>query len=230
MAYAFFDSPPRLLIVAGHFGAGKTNVSLNLAHQLQAAGREVTLVDLDIVNPYFRAAYAADELTAAGIRVINPPFANTNVDIPVLGSEIQRVFPLLETNPNATVIFDVGGDNGSVALGRYRENIERTGYTMLCVENAYRPLTDTADAMVENLGEIEAYAHLRCSAIVNNSNLAAETTPDDIAAALPIMTEFAAKVGLPIMCTTVCEPLAASALEGLTSPLWQIKNYTRQLF
>lgn len=230
VAYAFFDAPPRLLIVVGHYGAGKTNVALNLACQLQAAGREVTLIDLDIVNPYFRAADAADMLTSVGIQVINPPFANSNVDIPVLGAEIQRVFPLLETNPRATVIFDVGGDNGSVALGRYRADIERIGYTMLCVENAYRPLTDTAEAMCENLREIEAYARLRCTAIVNNSNLAGQTTTEDIAAAFPIMEEFSRIAALPLVCTTVCEPISAEAVSCLPTPLWQIRNYTRQLF
>lgn len=224
--------PPRLLIVAGHFGAGKTNVALNLAYQLHAAGRAVTLVDLDIVNPYFRAADAEGALREAGIDYINPPFANTNVDIPILGAEIHRVFPLVERSPDVTVIFDVGGDNGAVALGRYAAEFSRLGYTMLCVENAYRPLTGTAAAMLDNLREIETYSRLRCAGIVNNSNLADETTEDDIVSALPAMMEFAALAGLPLCCTTVCAPLdaAAPALSSLDTPLWPIQNHTRRIF
>ena len=46
----------RIVVVTGHYGSGKTNLSVNLAMSLRAAGEEVTLVDLDIVNPYFRSA------------------------------------------------------------------------------------------------------------------------------------------------------------------------------
>ena len=54
--------PERLLnalepvtVVVGHYGAGKTNFSVNLAIDLADAGSRVTLIDLDVVNPYFRA-------------------------------------------------------------------------------------------------------------------------------------------------------------------------------
>ncbi|MBR7183986.1 MAG: hypothetical protein IKD37_00110 [Clostridia bacterium] len=150
----------------------------------------------------------------------------------MLGAEIQRVFPLVERDENATVIFDVGGDNGAVALGRYHAEFVRLGCTMLCVENAYRPLTDSAEAMLENLREVEMYARLRCDAIVNNSNLGTETTPQDIADALPMMEEFSRIAGIPIACTTVCDPLSAGdpLLSALDTPLWQIRNRTRQIF
>ena len=227
-----FSSPPRLLIVAGHFGAGKTNVSLNFAHALHDAGRTVTLIDLDIVNPYFRAADAEAELREAGIAFINPPYANSNVDIPVLGAEIQRVFPLVERDSNATVIFDVGGDNGAVALGRYHAEFTRLGYTMLCVENAYRPLTDSPEAMLENLREVEMYSRLDCNAIINNSNLGSETTPADLADALPMMQAFARLAELPLACTTVCAPIAPTdpALADLDTPLWPIRDRIRRMF
>lgn len=229
---SYFPNPPRLLVVAGHFGAGKTNVALNLAHMLKDEGRQVTLIDLDIVNPYFRAADAEDSLCAAKIQYINPPFANTNVDIPVLGADIQRVFPMLEQNPNASVIFDVGGDNGAVALGRYHAELTRLGAYVLCVENAYRPLTDSAEAMLENLREIEAYSRLRCDAIVNNSNLGEESTAEDLLEAMPTMEAFSALAGLPILFTTVCAPLREADLPhgNIKSPVLEIQNFTRKLF
>ena len=43
------------VVLAGNYGSGKTELSLNLA--LKAAKTASTvLVDMDIVNPYFRAA------------------------------------------------------------------------------------------------------------------------------------------------------------------------------
>jgi Mrp family chromosome partitioning ATPase len=45
-----------LTVVTGHFGSGKTNFAVNLARFAAKEGRKVTIIDLDIVNPYFRAA------------------------------------------------------------------------------------------------------------------------------------------------------------------------------
>ena len=53
---------PRYIVLTGNYGSGKTELSLNLASQLAAGGKSVTLVDLDIVNPYFRSAEKASDL------------------------------------------------------------------------------------------------------------------------------------------------------------------------
>ena len=42
----------RFTIICGHYGCGKTNLSLNLAIDAARRGENVTLVDMDIVNPY----------------------------------------------------------------------------------------------------------------------------------------------------------------------------------
>lgn len=41
----------RVSILTGHYGTGKTEVSVNLALALAAEGEQVMLADLDIVNP-----------------------------------------------------------------------------------------------------------------------------------------------------------------------------------
>lgn len=46
----------KINIITGHYGSGKTNVSVNMALDLAEKGEKVTVVDLDIVNPYFRTA------------------------------------------------------------------------------------------------------------------------------------------------------------------------------
>ena len=48
-------SEKRVTLFAGHYGSGKTNIAVNYAKLLAAKGLAVTLADLDIVNPYFRA-------------------------------------------------------------------------------------------------------------------------------------------------------------------------------
>ena len=42
---------PKITVITGHYGCGKTNVAVNIALKLAAEGKKVTVVDLDIVNP-----------------------------------------------------------------------------------------------------------------------------------------------------------------------------------
>ncbi len=168
-----------LVIVSGHFGSGKTNIAVALALEFKRVGKKVTLIDLDIVNPYFRAADAEELLRSNGINCINPEFANTNVDVPSIGSEIQSVF-VSSADPDTIAIFDVGGDNGAAALGRYKRDFDRIGYDMLCVVSKYRPLSETPELALESVKEIEYCSRLKCTHIVNNSNIGAETNLCDI--------------------------------------------------
>ena len=70
-------------------------------------------------------------------------------------------------------VLDVGGDDrGALALGRYASLINaRDDWEMLMVINKYRPLSGDAPSIIEIREEIEKAAHVRFSAIVNNSNL-----------------------------------------------------------
>ena len=73
----------KYLVLTGNYGSGKTELALNLALQLSRVYR-TTLVDLDIVNPYFRSGEKAEEMEKAGVRMLMPTFAMTTVDIPAL--------------------------------------------------------------------------------------------------------------------------------------------------
>ena len=50
------ETKRKIYLITGHYGSGKTNFAVNLALSERKLGRTVTLVDLDIVNPYFRSA------------------------------------------------------------------------------------------------------------------------------------------------------------------------------
>ena len=166
----------RFLVLVGNYGSGKTELALNLA--LTAAGeKSTTLVDLDIVNPYFRSGEKAQELREAGVRVLMPSFALSTVDIPALPAEIQSVF----ITPSDRVIFDVGGDDtGAAALGRYAPSFRqfRGDTTVALVVNALRPLTQTAEDAAELGRRIEQRGRMRIDMVINNTNLADCTTPE----------------------------------------------------
>ena len=46
--------PKRITVFTGHFGSGKTELAVNYALWLKKQGKEVTVIDFDLVNPYFR--------------------------------------------------------------------------------------------------------------------------------------------------------------------------------
>ena len=175
----------RLTLCAGHYGSGKTNIAVNYALQLASEGKPVAIADLDIVNPYFRTKDSAAALAAAGITLISPQFANSNVDLPALPAEDYR---LVEDRAPCAVL-DIGGDDrGAYALGRYVPYIlAENDYRMVFVANPYRPLTRTPELALEVMREIEAACGLRFTDLVNNANLAAETTPEAVLGAIPYM-------------------------------------------
>lgn len=191
------------IIVCGHYGSGKTNVSVGLATAISELGVHGALIDLDIVNPYFRAADAAELMDKAGIDLIVPQFANTNVDIPSLGGEVSSVFAKQVSDSSYYAVFDIGGDNGAFALGRYRNQFNASGYSMVYVINMYRPLTDDADSAAEDMREIEGYSKLSACGVINNSNLGRETTLETVEASLDYAAKTAELLDLPLLCTTV---------------------------
>ncbi len=217
------------ILLAGHYGSGKTNIAMNLAVLLRRAGRRVTVIDLDIINPYFRLADGSGLLEEYGIGHVAPMYANTNVDIPALP---PRIAGLLDTF-DGTLIIDVGGDDtGAAALGGYAEAIERRGYEMLLAVNKFRPFTETGRDAAAVAAEIEAVSRLRFTGIAANPNLGRETARETILDALPFTDALAEQMGLPVVLTAVREDLVSLVggeikgpvlpLHILTKPGWEI--------
>ena len=210
-----------ITIICGHYGAGKTNVAVNLAKAAKRAGRQVCIADLDVVNPYFRAADNADELMAMGVRCIIPQFANTNVDIPSIPADFMAVF-----DSEAYSVIDVGGDDGAIALSVYKDRFEAKGYDMLYVYNACRPLTSTVEEAVQSLRDIEAMSRLRFTGIVNNSNLGPETKGDTVEKGVAICKELAALTGVAFLGSTALNTVSDLKTENVML----MDNATKQLF
>ena len=188
----------KLTIVTGHYGSGKTNISVNLALHAAKTGKKCTVIDLDIVNPYFRTADFEELFKENGITLKTPQYANTNLDIPALGISVQGIL-----DESDYVIIDVGGDDeGAKALGRYKAVISQCAdREMLYVINKCRYLTKEPDEALELMREIEAASGLSCTGIVNNTNLGAETDADIINGSLGYADEVAEAAGLPLAMT-----------------------------
>lgn len=202
----------RLTLFAGHYGSGKTNIAVNYALHLAREGRKVCIADLDIVNPYFRTKDSERELGEAGVRLVSPQYANSNVDLPALPAESYS----LVQDKSVYGIMDIGGDDrGAYALGRFVGAIKaENDYRMVFVVNCYRPLTTTVEDAVEIMREIEAACGLEFTEIVNNSNLGEETTRETVLDSLDFVTRLSEVTGLPVWMHTV-ERSVATELSGL---------------
>lgn len=193
----------KIIVVTGHYGSGKTNLSVNLAVKAAQEGRSVAIVDLDIVNPYFRTTDFRDLFAVKGIKLIAPDFANTNLDIPSIQFDVEQL-----AASEDCLIIDVGGDDaGAIALGRYAESLEKYGdeLEMFYVINQRRYLTHTPDEVIKLMYEIEAASRMKHTAIVNNTNLGKETTSEIIEASRPFAEETAERTGIPVKYTVYPE-------------------------
>ena len=210
----------RLTLFAGHYGSGKTNIAVNYALLLAKEGKKVCIGDLDIVNPYFRTADSKKVLEEAGVTLISPQFANSNVDLPALPAEAYR----LVEDKGIYGIMDIGGDDrGAYALGRYVPAIKAEGnYRMVFVANCYRPLTRTPEEALEVMKEIETACGLAFTDIVNNANLGPETTPETVLSAMDYMEKLSEISGLPIFAHTA-ETAVAEQLTGKLSPVISLR-------
>ncbi len=186
-------------IITGHYGSGKTNFAANLAVKAAKSGEKVTVVDLDIVNPYFRSADFGKLFEQNGISLAAPIYANTNLDIPALSFNIEEFL-----SADGKVIIDVGGDDsGASALARYKQFLSAYSDDIegIYVINMYRYLTGTAEDALEFMREIEAASGMVVSSFVNNSNLGEETTAEVIEKSSAYADEFCSLSGLPLRFT-----------------------------
>lgn len=211
----------RFNLICGHYGCGKTNLSLNLAIQAAEEGKKVTLVDLDLVNPYFRSSDYAKLLKNENIRIIAPVYANSNVDIPSLPPEINGIF-----TSDDTVILDVGGDDvGATVLGRFYSRISEIDYDLFYVINHYRNLTAEPSEAVEILREIEAVSRLKATGIVNNSHLKADTTPETVMNSMDFAHSVCELTGLPLKAVTAKKEFADTI--GIKEPVLPVEIYVK---
>ena len=210
----------RLTLFAGHYGSGKTNIAVNYALMLAQQGKRVCIGDLDIVNPYFRTKDSAEKLKAAGVELISPQFANSNVDLPALPAEAYR----LVQDKECYAVADIGGDDrGAYALGRYVPSIvEEQNYQMVFVANFCRPLTRTAEEALEVMREIEAACGLQFTHIVNNTNLGTETTAQTVVDSLDEAEKLSTLSRLPILFNSA-EAIVAKELNSKINSVFPLQ-------
>lgn len=212
----------RIIAITGHYGSGKTNLAVNLAVDYAKAGERVTVIDLDIVNPYFRTADLSGLFDSYVIKLIAPQFANTNLDIPSLGFDMAAA-----VNGCERLVIDVGGDDsGAVALGQYSTVLNNLGCSLYYVVNRYRYLTRTPEEAVELLRDIEQVSRIKAKGIINCSNLGLQTSADDVTVTADYAVQCGNAAGIPVALTAAERSLGvegAYPVDVYIRPFWEEK-------
>ena len=187
----------KITIISGHYGTGKTEFAVNLAIAMARDGRKVSLVDLDIVNPYFRSIERKAQLEREGV-VVHVTSQGGKADIPALPAAIMSVF----IDPELQTVIDLGGDPGGArVLGYYKPQIDQTPHDFWFLINRNRPENATAEKAIAYLRQTEVASRQKITGIINSTHLGRETSTEDILRGDALAAEIADILGLPLIYT-----------------------------
>jgi hypothetical protein len=211
----------RITFVAGHYGSGKSEFSVNLAIQKKVS----MLIDLDIVNPYFRSRELETLLNENNVKMISSPLEKAlGSDLPYISSQVFQPF----LDPSQSAILDLGGDGVGARLMRQFFDYIRIEETdlLLCI-NVFREETESAEKIIAMIRQIENSSGLKITGLINNSNFIRETTIQDVLKGQSIIRKVAQSQNLPIVYTGIYDKLSQSG-EKLEGELILLKLYLRK--
>lgn len=192
----------RLTIIIGAYGSGKSEIAVNmsLAQRKAMPDKKLLIADLDIVNPFYRSSDCGAVLEEAGIRLITPLYAGSNVDAPVLTPEMYVIFD----DESYQGIFDIGGeDMGAIVLGSIKKRIENTDTAIYMAVNTLRPFTSDPEQIAIMTNELTAASGFKIDGYLNNTNLLEETTADILAEGENKILEASKITGIPLIANCV---------------------------
>jgi hypothetical protein len=217
---AFETLTAPVTVLVGHFGAGKSEIAVNLAFGWRDRGDTVAVVDLDVVKPYFRSRLLRDEMQARGIALVVPEDDRFYADLPIVVPEVRGAVGRAMAG-RGRAILDVGGaDVGARVLGSIPGLDDPALTDVIFVVNGNRPFAESPDAVVAMLREVERVSKLRVTGLAANTHLINETTAGTVAAGLDLAQAVSRGTGLPVrfwamLARMVEDPAAVSPLPWL---------------
>lgn len=206
----------RLTIIIGAYGSGKSEIAVNmsLAQRKALPDKKLLIADLDIVNPFYRSSDCGAVLEEAGVRLITPLYAGSNVDAPVLTPEMYVIFD----DESYQGIFDIGGeDMGAIVLGSIKKRIENTDTAIYMAVNTLRPFTSDPEQIAIMTNELTSAAGFKIDGYLNNTNLLEETTAEMLEEGEKKILEASKLTGIPLIANCV--------MEGVDIPEGKLKDH-----
>lgn len=211
----------------GEYASGKSEVALNRSlYLLESGHKKVTLVDLDLVEPFYTLRPIKNELERKGLDVV----AWETKETMGLGEAGNIIKPEMRwaLRKEGDVILDVGyGVEGAKKLNLVeaaRGGVELKIYVVI---NIARPLTGSVKDIVgyvKTLGKVHG--------LINNSHLGDDTDICIIQEGAKIVTEAAEELNLPVIWTTVEKSIAVDMglKDDMGNPVLPIERHMNRTF
>lgn len=192
----------KVVILIGNYGSGKTEIALNMAVRAAGEGKRTQVIDLDRINDYFRMSDHVKLLDEKNINLVSPTFVGaglTQTNMPAaVGSAFAQDWDL--------VVFDVGGDPaGALSLARYHMDfaaLEPGQLEVWDIINVRRPMSETPEKILKLKADMEGFARQTVTGFINNSNLQAWASAQDLRDGYPIVKAASEQSGIPVVATT----------------------------
>ena len=188
-------SPRIVEAYVGEYASGKSEVAVNRALDLAGDGRKVTLVDLDIVEPFYTLRPIKKELEQKGIAVLAWETKDT-VGLGETGN-ILRAENRWALRRDGDIILDIGyGAEGAKTLNLLEDAVTDPDLRVYAVINIARPMTGTVPEIVDYVRELG-----RVDGLVNNSHLGDDTDVEIVREGAFLVATAARELGITVVAT-----------------------------
>lgn len=209
----------------GEYASGKSENAINRALSLLGGEQPVTLVDLDLVEPFYTLRPLKVKLEAMGLQVV----AWQTRDVLGFGEAGSILMPQMRwaLQREGHVILDVGyGVSGSQVFNLL-EGYGEAALNVFAVVNASRPMTATVTDIVHYLQGFE-----QLDGLVNNTHLGDETDLETIRHGVDVVSDAAHALGVPVVATSVDERFRGQIgdRDHRGNPIRYLKRYMEQAF
>ncbi|ATW26450.1 hypothetical protein [Candidatus Formimonas warabiya] len=210
----------------GEYASGKSENAVNRALSLKQSGRQVALVDLDLVEPFYTLRPVKRLLIEKGLDVVAWETSQT-MGLGEAGSVLHPAMKWVLRRPG-DIILDVGyGSKGTSVLNLVEGANEDPDLRIIAVINVCRPMTSTVSDIVDYIRQLG-----RIDALLNNTNLGDDTTIPVILEGEQIVQEAAALLHLPVVATSVAAIFQGKIEDQLSSqiPIRYLSRFMPQSF
>lgn len=210
-----------ITFLTGYYGSGKTELAINLAIKNHVD----MVIDLDIINPYFRSREMEFELETHNIQTISSDLDyKVHLDMPYIS---RRVFlPFIKKD--LTAIYDLGGNDLGAKLLRQFDDYHNQDVDLFLVLNIYRQETDSVEKVLKLINKIEGMGGFKVTGLINNTNLLKDTTMDDLIAGEEFVRSVSEASNLPIVYTAVWDKIDLDENFKHSGELIRLKLYFRK--
>jgi hypothetical protein len=210
----------------GEYASGKSECAVNRALHLLETEADVTLVDLDFVEPFYTLRPIREELKERGLGVVAWVTEET-LGLGEAGSLMKPEMRWVLRRPG-NIILDIGyGVKGAKILNLIEGADEDPDLKIFAVINSGRPLTSSFEDVrdyILGLGPVHG--------LINNSHLGDDTDIDFIQEGAKMVTAVAKSVGLPVIATCADErfKMDLGELDVAGNPVRYLKRYMPRTF